>query len=573
MFKFNSKKKDKKSKPIPDEEELAINSILSDQVEDANSNPDDSDVPMDDDDDGILQQMIDGQEHASSDEEISSGEVELTSENSTDDGDVIVGDLEIHSIDHIEKIAKEASRKGPGKIIVIILGVLFVILMAMAAIMLFSANKDTPKENIPVATPVPTEDIFADADSSTITPLTQYGEVKRLLNDKIIIRPDNSLSDTIYFVTDATEEKNINSLDIGKRVEYTYTIVDSKNIFISFKDIYSGTVLSVGENRVILTTSNDEVIELRFQNALVDTFNQITSDDIIEYTLSDSDMIGSISNIIKPNAPTVNGKPEFVNKADSQIETPDFNPADWTAEYEAIANKTPGDVNKIEMTSDFENNSVKFYNSFGGPIWIRFAWKINEYVSAVPSVDQVNVSLITPDGATISYSNINDYGRMWIDGNIINYAIEDAPVGEWTLKADKNIGFYLGQSNFMLMSLTGFITIDKFGVNNNGDGQLEFIWNIGGVEDPNYAIKIEIVSDKFTTTLYTATSKTTDLSLIDSTIVNAKSIPKGTYNVRVTVQDIDIYTAEDNPEIAEHTRMVGAETIIQRYDAGQLVIN
>lgn len=590
MFDKFKKKKIDDTKMTEEDSELAINSILGDQSETPNKGVKYDDTVDEDDDDGIIGDLLGDEPSKNEDKYIQKeSEEEEPEENEDDyieqdDGKIDSSDpeIDVYDIKHIEKLTKkEKKRKKSGFSIIkgILIAIPVILILGIVLIMILPTPQIPGEEpiNPPITSVPPAPDEGIEVGENNTDDLTQYGEVRRIMQNKVIIKPDNALSDAIYYITNKTNENAITGLAIGDRIDYTYFIENSKNVLKDARLVYKGTVMSIDENTVSLENENGTLSILGFTNSLKDTFKQIATDDIIEYSLQDDSTISSVANIIKGNGVVVTGKPSFV-KDEGQVIITDFNPDDWTAEYEAIENAVPNPDYFIDFDSDFENNSVIFYNEFDTPIWIRFAWRINEYTPSVPSVSQVGVSFVTPDGDVINSDNISDYGRMWVDGNIINFALEKGVVGEWTLRADKNIGFYLGETQFMLMSLTGFITVDKFGINNLGNSQLDFIWNIGGVEDENYEIKIEVRGEKYSTTLYTASSKTKDLKLIDHVVLNAKSLPKGVYDVYVTVKDLDIYTADDENapegvEIEEHVRRVAAETIIHEYNAGKLTIN
>ena len=484
-----------------------------------------------------------------------------------------------------------------GKKGVLIIGLVGVLIVALGISLMLvfggdsseKPSNENPDVNTDIVNPEPEEEVPTgekpipeiEIVDSSVTELTHYGAVKRIMNNKIIIRPDNSLTDTIFFMDDKTNVNRLNSLNVDDRIEYTYKIEESKNIFVDYKNIYRATVLFIEDNTVTVIDADGKILEYGFSDSLKDVFKQITADDIIEYSIinvNSSNMISSISNIIKPDANVISGRPDFADKGDEfSMEVEVLDPEEWADELKALESESIDPDYLIKMDSDFESNSVKFYNSYENPIWIRFAWRINKYTTSVPSIQEVGVSLVSPKGNIISSETIGDYGRMWIDGNIINFAISEPETGEWTLRADKDIGYYLGETNFMLMELTGFITVNKFGVQNLGDGLLDFVWSIGGVEDSNYEIEISLSSEKFSTKVFSATSKLQDLKLVDHTTFNAKSLPRGTYDIIVKVKDLDIYTEDDSEvlgtEIPEYTRVVGAETIVHEYNAGQLTIN
>ena len=93
-------------------------------------------------------------------------------------------------------------------------------------------------------------------------------------------------------------------------------------------------------------------------------------------------------------------------------------------------------------------------------------------------------------------------------------------------------------------------------------------------------------------------SKTKDLKLTDHVEINGKSIPKGTYDIIIKVQDLDIYTSEEAAKMTEvnekaqdcitigiddveltgdieneHKRIVAAQTIYHEYNAGTITIS
>lgn len=643
MFGFNKNKKDKENIQPEDtqkeqESGLAIDDILGNETEDETyeDTQDYKDVPDNDDDDdidGIINDMLKDEPEeplegtdTGADKNVkkkkSSGklsslfrkkknkdvendeEPEFPPEEEAEDndaGDSLDG-LKINSINQIDRMANSSPDKNDGKgrkIMMIIFGVAFIILITVAVLMILPKNTSPAPAPVEPTPPIEEAGPTIEVTDSTVNELTQSGVVKRVIKNKLLINQANSNVGSLYFISDKADEDSISKLKIGDYIEYKYVINDSKNEIVSYKPVLKAKVASMYEDVVVLDTGDGDS-KMTYDKSLLHTFQQISEGDTIEYTLQSKNVIGSIINIETADSKnSISGTPSFVNKdGDIKIETDLFIDDTWDEELKSIENKTPNPDFMIKTESDFENNSVKFYNGYTDPIWIRFAWKINEYTPSVPNVHDVGVSLVMPNGQIISEENIKEFGRMWIDGAIINFAIEKPVAGEWTLKADKEIGFNLGETKFMLMKLTGYITVERFGINKLDDGMLDLIWTIGGVEDENYEISISFVSDKFVSKVYSASSKTKDLKLTDHVEINGKSIPKGTYDIIIKVQDLDIYTSEEAAKMTEvnekaqdgitigiddveltgdieneHKRIVAAQTIYHEYNAGTITIS
>lgn len=655
MFnKFNKKKKFSK-----EDESALLNDILNDNLEDDIEEDYEKDIDDTDDEIGLINDILNEEENEESNddnEDLHSVNNKKKKEKSdseyykeeylkdkkndkkkNDEDDDSNEELEVLNINDIENIAGKrkriSSKKSKNnKMYLLLIGIVVIVVGVLIAMMLLPGNENTevvdPSIKIEDTSNL-VQDIVIEEKKSEIT---QYGEVKRILSNKIIIIPDNSESDTIYFINDKTKVDVNTFLEIGDRIEYTYIIEDQNYIFINFKDIYSGIVnqkydgkliiqldnkdysiidtlekddkeetenVDNAENSESLEDNNTENEELKEEiiSVIGDEFSygislktiaeQIENGDKIEFCLDDNNNITSISNIIKKNKDNnYESTPKYAKREKVDIITNEFNKDDFSNEYSVIEKNEGIDHFEFIKETDFVNNSVKFYNSFEDPIWIRFAWRDssllktdeieNNVFEKMPSVNDVTISFITPSGKTISSENIEkeNIGRMWLDGNIVNFAIRNPEPGEWTLKADKNSGFYLGETNFHLMKLTGFITIEKFGINNLDNGLVEFIWNVGGVEDEFMEIEISLVGEKYSKSIYKASSKTSNLRNVDHCILDLSEIPKGTYSVIAKVKDLDIITHKDDPEnVSEHTRQVSAETIVHRKTVGQLEIN
>ena len=183
-----------------------------------------------------------------------------------------------------------------------------------------------------------------------------------------------------------------------------------------------------------------------------------------------------------------------------------------------------------------------------GPLWFRFAWKPNDVTKEVAKIDEVLIEIVNQNGSLINKDNISKYGRYWINGNVINFAIRNGGAGTWKFMATKSRYVKLGEIGANVMPLTGFITLEKAAVQPI-DGSLLALWKATGVKDDNLIVEIVAKRGNNEILLYSANSLDDNIHLLDKAQISTAKIPKGTYDIIVRAQDIDLGTSSNGEKV------------------------
>lgn len=482
--------------------------------------------------------------------------------------------FEINSFEDIENIKSKQpfkfsfdKLKMNKKIIFLVFCIFLLLLSGFGLLALFMLPNE-PKKDV-VKKP---EEIIVDVDDDDFiveATIQKQGKIKRILGNKIIIVPDDELNDVIYYLSDSFDSSVIKS---GEYIQYDYRIENYIPEILKVSKVITGEVIYKGIMTMTILNDGDSV-KFTYSKDLEDIIKTIEAGNKITYVSDfiDNEMV--IVNIINIEGQEV---VEDIIEDSNEVpttETPktnSFNRDDFYNEYLTI--ETRYEEPRETVKTHFEDNQVSFYNGISKPVWIRFAWRVSDISPNVPSIENVGIILKSPSGIEINYDNIEKYGRMWIDGNIVNFALKKPEIGNYTLINQKPNGTNLGETKLFLMELSGFISIDKFGANLIDKNNLELIWNIGGVPDDGLEIEIYLTNDRFSTMIYSGSSKKENLHIIDKRIVDVSNIPEGKYNIIVKVKDIDLRTTDDNPEIPENTIVVAAETITDTKNMGVLIL-
>lgn len=504
---------------------------------------------------------------------------ELTLDNNTIEtsDSVIEDDININTFDDIQKsirTGKSGTLKN-NKIFLIICIVIFsaivVVVLASTIMKSFQLSVPSVDENTLVET-IETGEIDTK-NSSTETVIEKQGYIKRILGDKIVIVPDDETEDIIYYMSDINLT---NDIVAGAHIQYGYKIINYIPYISTITEIKTGEVIYKGIMTINVMVNNS-TLKFSYLDELEQTMKGIRTGDEISYVSKDIEGVPTITNIIKINGTTNSGSDTTYKVEDVKNPVTDdlysgyvFNKDDFYEEY-LIVNNRPEETRVVTKTN-LENNSLKFYSGITDPIWIRFAWRVTDIATSVPNIENVDLILETPSGIKITQQNIDTYGRMWIDGNIVNYALKTPEIGEYKITTNKPKGTNLGEAEVFILGLSGFITIDKFGANLIDRDNLELIWNIGGVPDDGIEIEVYLTNDRFSTMIYSGSSKTEILHTVDRRVVSIANLPKGKYNILVKVKDLDLKTQADSPDIPENTIKVSAETITDTKNVGILIL-
>lgn len=489
-----------------------------------------------------------------------------------------VDDTYVNTIEDIERDIRKAKKhrpKGDKKLFIILGAALVVVIAIVGLLAVMGGDKNPPVEN-PVDTPVVEQPSTEDDFTSSEVNNTSYkqGEIKRILGNKVLITPDGETENTIYYVDNMGVIENFKA---GNHVEYGYVIKNYLPYITEIIEIREGTIAYKGIMTINIMI-DDTLVKFAYDNSLAGEIKEISTGDTIQYVYEDIEgtpTITNIVNIVKAKVEEENNTNTEYNPSDNPM-TDDlysgyiYDAKDFYEEHTIIDNRT--EETREAVKSHIENNTLIFYNGITDPIWIRHAWRSTDLMDSVPSIDNVDIVLETPSGIQITNANIAEYGRMWLEGSIINYALKNPEIGEYKIIDNKPNGTFLGEAAIHLMGLSGFITIDKFGANLVDRDTLELIWNVTGVPDDGLEIEVYLTNDRFSTMVYSGSSKTEPLHIIDKRTVSISNLPKGKYNVVVTVRDIDMKTQADDPEIPENTIVIAAETISETKNVGILIL-
>jgi hypothetical protein len=488
-------------------------------------------------------------------------------------------EVKTNSLNDIEKRIKSGKSKEKNNKIVK-LGVICIAAVVILFGGYYAVTNLLPKDlfsgNSSKSNPVPATAVVAPSENTLKTFVShpaddasyKQGTIKRILGNKVLITPDNEAENVIYYIEDSTI---IESHKAGEHIEFEYIVKDYLPYITHITTITEGKIVYKG----IMTLNimiDDSLVKYAYNSDIESTIKELENGDKIQFVYVDKDGVATITEIIDivKKGEDIYGD-DYVPPKPQAINT--FNKEDFADEYQLIDSREINEDSYKVFKSDLIDGAVTFYCGFTEPIWIRNAWRATELMQTVPEIEDVKVTLVTPSGIEITEENIDEYGRMWIDGYIINYALREPEIGEYKMVYSKPKGTYLGEFSIFVMQLTGFISIDKFGANLIDRDTLELIWNIGGVPDDGIEMEVYLSNDKFSTLIFSASSKTEELHTIDKRIVPVSNIPRGMYNIIVKVRDIDLKTKEDDPEgIAENTIVVAAETIIDTKNVGILIL-
>lgn len=490
----------------------------------------------------------------------------------------VVDDTYVNTIEDIERDIRKAkkARKPGDKKLFMVLGAGIAVVVVVGILMLFMGGGEDKK---PVETPTnqpvvetPKEDDFTSSNVNNTS--YKQGEIKRILGNKVLITPDGETENTIYYVDNMSVIENFKA---GSHVEYGYVIKNYLPYITEIIEIREGTIAYKGIMTVNIMIDNT-LVKFAYDNSLAEDIKDIATGDVIQYVYEDIEgtpTITHIVNVVKAKVETEGNTNTEYNPSDNPM-TDDlysgyiYDAKDFYDEHRIVDNRV--EESREAIKSQIDGNTILFYNGISDPIWIRHAWRSTDLMESVPSVENVDIILETPSGIQITNNNIAEYGRMWLEGSIINYALKNPEIGEYKIIDNKPNGTFLGEAAIHVMGLSGFITIDKFGANLIDRNTLELIWNIGGVPDDGLEIEVYLTNDRFSTMVYSGSSKDEPLHIIDKKTVSISNLPKGKYNVVVTVKDIDMKTQADDPEIPENTIVIAAETISETKNVGILIL-
>ena len=227
------------------------------------------------------------------------------------------------------------------------------------------------------------------------------------------------------------------------------------------------------------------------------------------------------------------------------------------SEFEAIvatindrkknSNKNTGNVldDELSISSSGTRESVSSQISIGSCeyVWIQIVWKKNADTTSIPDVDDVTVELQTPSGSLVNDSNINSYGKKWINKRVINYVLKNPKTGNWTVLFTKDVGTYLGDVTIQAAPMTGFLQIKKAAAKYT-EGTLKCIWQATGVADDNCIVQIYARNGNNDILLYSGNTIDDDIRTVDMVDIDTAKIAGNIYDIVIKVTDIDVSASE-----------------------------
>ena len=172
-------------------------------------------------------------------------------------------------------------------------------------------------------------------------------------------------------------------------------------------------------------------------------------------------------------------------------------------------------------------------------VWIQIVWKKNKETPSIPDIEDVTVELQTPQGSLINESNIDGYGRKWINKKVINYVLKNPKVGNWKVMFTKNIGDYLGDVTIQAAPMTGFLQIKKAAAKYT-EGMLKVIWQATGIVDDNCIVQIYARNGDTDILLYAGNTIDDNVHTVDMVDIDTAKIAGNIYDIVIKVQDIDV---------------------------------
>lgn len=422
-----------------------------------------------------------------------------------------------------------------------------------------------------------------DSEVQNVAPLDSPDTVEDLPVDEVL--DEDALNNGLDTETDeALEEEVVDEVVEDETLENTEDAIDATEEVSN--ELETPTEDTTGP--VVTTPLNTEnMISGVIQNVVVDNVIVLQGDEVIVYSMSD-EVKASIGNfksgdsisfealengdsmvMISVSAPKQEAeKPvDELNTDDLEAllanepeqiitENQEFNEAfasDFEGELDLIRereiqealrqselaekeriesqNKTP-EVTKETLEYEMEAKG-------SGVLWFRFAWKPNDVTKEVAPIDNVRVELRSPNGTLVTPENASQSGRYWVDKGIVNYAIKAGSAGKWKFVVTKNKTEKLGEIGATVSPGTGFIKIDKVSVQPR-ENKLLAIWKVSGVKDEELAIEIFAKRGNSEFLIYSANSADSKIYLLDKAEISTQKLEKGTYDIIIKVQDIDI---------------------------------
>lgn len=172
-------------------------------------------------------------------------------------------------------------------------------------------------------------------------------------------------------------------------------------------------------------------------------------------------------------------------------------------------------------------------------VWIQIVWKKNVDTLSIPDLDDVSVELQTPSGSLVNGSNIDSYGKTWINKKVINYVLKNPKAGNWTVLFTKDVGTFLGDVTIQAAPMTGFLQIKKAAAKYT-NGTLKCVWQATGVPDDNCKVQIYARNGNNDILLYSGNTIDDDIRTVDMVDIDTTKIAGNIYDIVIKVTDIDV---------------------------------
>lgn len=251
------------------------------------------------------------------------------------------------------------------------------------------------------------------------------------------------------------------------------------------------------------------------ESSTVDGTSDSSVDDLDDYRLSDTSIFGSEFDAI---VATINDRRKNETKRTGNVLDDELSLA--------------GESTKDSVSTKLQIGACEY-------VWIQIVWKKNSDTPSVPDVDDVTVELQTPSGSLINESNIDGYGKKWVDKKVINYVLKNPKVGNWTVYFTKNIGDYLGDVTIQAAPMSGFLQIKKAAAKYT-EGQLKVIWEATGVKDDYCKVQIYARNGSNDILLYSGNTLDDNVRTVDMVDIDAAKIAGNIYDIIIKVTDVDV---------------------------------
>lgn len=342
--------------------------------------------------------------------------------------------------------------------------------------------------------------------SSEYTVCSECGTDIELSNNNVLDYDYSTvpnLASIIYKKFNVDAETIPSWVTIGSQVTISY---------IQNEETYLNDIIEI--SRAKSTSSSSEFTQV--ENGLNSSNSNENEDD---YRISDTNIFGSEFDAI---VATINDRKKNSNKNTGNVLDDELSIA------------VPG--TRESVSSKISIGTCEY-------VWIQIVWKKNAETKSIPDIDDVTVELQTPSGSLVNDSNINSYGKKWINKRVINYVLKNPKAGNWTVLFTKDVGTYLGDVTIQAAPMTGFLQIKKAAAKYT-EGTLKCIWQATGIADDNCIVQIYARNGNNDILLYSGNTIDDDIRTVDMVDIDTAKIAGNIYDIVMKITDIDVSASE-----------------------------